>query len=429
MLRKKIAFHTFGCKLNFAEASHISRLFDKGSYEKVSFKQVADIYVIQSCCITGAAEKKCKTAIRQAVKKNPEAIIAVIGCYSQINPDEIADISGVDIILGTNEKYRIKEYIENLIDKKSSAVINNSGDTESFTPSYSVTDRTRCFLKIQDGCDYFCSYCTIPLARGRSRSNTIAATVETAKEIAKTDIKEIVLTGINIGDFGKNNNETLTGLLRELDKIDGIDRIRISSIEPDLLKNEIIEFIAQSDKFLPHFHVPMQAGSDKILKAMNRRYDKKFFEEKVKKIKSLMPYSCIATDVLTGFPSETEEDFNETYNFIKGLDISYMHVFTFSERKNTKAEKIAEKVTEKLKHQRSKMLHELSEYKKSIFYRQNINRKSSVLFESSNINGFMSGFTENYIKVKTRYNRELINKIINVTLENIGNDNNFVVEL
>ena len=429
---KKIAFKTFGCKLNYAETSQISRHFNRNEFELVDFKEKADIYVINSCLVTAIAEKKCRNAIRQAFNRNPEALISVIGCLSQLKPIEIAKIKGVDIVLGNDEKYNLLHFIKNNTAYKHSIPINTQCNVcyvsekidklKTFVHSYSLGSRTRSFLKIQDGCDYFCSYCTIPLARGPSRSNTIAGIMADVREIAASNIKEIVLTGVNIGEFGKDNNESLFQLINELDKFDGIQRYRISSIEPNLLSDEIIEFVSKSDKFLPHFHIPLQSGSDKILKLMNRRYCREVFEDRVIKIKKLIPHCCIAADVIVGFPGETQKDFDETYNFIEKIDVSYIHVFTYSERPNTQALKIKDKVHSNIKKQRSEKMHQLSYNKKKYFYEKNKNLKSKVLFESSNINGFMYGFTENYIKVKSKYNPSLVNKILDVEFK----DNLFI---
>ncbi|MCD6112229.1 MAG: tRNA (N(6)-L-threonylcarbamoyladenosine(37)-C(2))-methylthiotransferase MtaB [Bacteroidales bacterium] len=423
MKKTKIAFNTFGCKLNFSETSSISKKFNKDKYQIVNFNEKADIYIIHSCSVTANAERKCRFAIHQANKKNPEAKIALMGCYAELHHDDLLKIQGVDIVLGNVEKYNIVDYIEK---NKILKTIPDVNKTESFHPAYSLGDRTRSFFKVQDGCDNFCTYCIIPYARGRSRSNTIDETIKTAKEIAATEIKEIILTGVNIGDFGRKNGESFLGLIKELDKIKGIDRIRISSIEPDLLSDEIIEFVAKSKKILNHFHIPLQSGSDKILKQMHRKYDTEFFSGRIKKIKSLMPEACIAIDLITGFPGESDEDFQQTYNFLNNLELSYLHVFTYSDRPGTVAAKIKDKVNSKIKKFRSKELHILSDNKKKEFYKQNIGNKSKVLFESGNIDGYMHGFTENYIKVKTKYNPDLVNKIIDVELKDIDKEGIFV---
>jgi len=373
--------------------------------------------------VTAVAEKKCRAAIRQAHKQNPEAKIAVIGCFPELKPEELRQMEGVDLVLGHTAKFHLLEELENL-GRPSHFEIK-----EEFIPSYSWGDRTRSFLKIQDGCDYFCTYCTIPFARGRSRSDTIGNVLKNAGEIARHGVHEIVLTGVNIGDFGKQGGESFFGLIKELDKVNGIDRIRISSIEPDLLRDEIIEFVAGSGKFLPHFHIPLQSGCNKILKAMHRKYDCELYQNSIRKIKSLMPFACIAADVIVGFPGETEDDFDETLNFIQHLDISYLHVFTYSKRDNTVAAKMAEMIPEKIRKQRSEKLHALSCNKKQIFYLQNQGRQVNVLFESDHTDGYMHGFSENYIRVKTRYNPALVNTIQPVLLLNPDPDGCYIDEL
>ena len=428
MSAKRIAFQTFGCKLNFAETSTIARQFREDGYEVVEYRDEADIYVINSCVVTGNAEKKCRSAIRQAKRRNPGAIIAVVGCLSQIKEDELAKMEEVDILAGNEEKFRLAELLNK--NPEPGACFRQVGDinkSEAFTPSWSSGYRTRSFLKIQDGCDYFCTYCTIPFARGRSRSATIADTIRTAKEIAASDIREIVLSGVNIGDYGKQHDESFYKLIQELDKVDGIDRIRISSIEPDLLDEEMISFVANSEKFLPHFHIPLQSGSDKILKSMKRKYKREVFAKRVNEIREHMPKACIAADVIIGFPGETEEDFRETYDFLNRMDISYMHVFTYSERPGTKATGLNGKITNAVKKERSRRLHELSDIKKAVFYKQNIGTKAFVLFESDNSGGFMHGFTGNYLKVKTPYKKELVNEIIPVQLERQDEEGVFIM--
>ncbi|MCD4724507.1 MAG: tRNA (N(6)-L-threonylcarbamoyladenosine(37)-C(2))-methylthiotransferase MtaB [Bacteroidales bacterium] len=428
MSAKRIAFQTFGCKLNFAETSTIARQFREDGYEVVKYRDEADIYVINSCVVTGNAEKKCRSAIRQAKRRNPGAIIAVVGCLSQIKEDELAKMEEVDILAGNEEKFRLAELLNK--NPEPGACFRQVGDinkSEAFTPSWSSGYRTRSFLKIQDGCDYFCTYCTIPFARGRSRSATIADTIRTAKEIAASDIREIVLSGVNIGDYGKQHDESFYKLIQELDKVDGIDRIRISSIEPDLLDEEMISFVANSEKFLPHFHIPLQSGSDKILKSMKRKYKREVFAKRVNEIREHMPKACIAADVIIGFPGETEEDFRETYDFLNRMDISYMHVFTYSERPGTKATGLNGKITNAVKKERSRRLHELSDTKKAAFYKQNIGTTAFVLFESDNSGGFMHGFTGNYLKVKTPYKKELVNEIIPVQLERQDEEGVFIM--
>jgi len=428
MQKKRIAFHTLGCKLNFSETSTISRQFSKDEFETVDFVQQADVYVIHTCSVTAAAERKCKSAIKQAVKRNPRASVAVIGCAVQANPEMFKRMQGVTWVLGNEEKFRLGNIVNSATREQTAAsgieseisnksIVNRSTE---FIPSYSANDRTRSFFKVQDGCDYFCTYCSIPLMRGRSRSDTIENTLKVAREIAGTGVKEIVLTGVNIGDFGKANNENFIELLHGLDEVDGYDRIRISSIEPELLSDEIIRFVAGSKKILPHFHIPLQSGSDKILAAMRRKYLREVFASRVSIIKELMPGACIAADVIVGFPGETDDDFDDTYRFIKNLDVSYLHVFTYSERPGTKANAMAEAVNDSTRKKRSQMLHKLSEEKKNRFYRSQKGLTFNVLFESDEADGYMFGFTENYIKVMTAYNQQFINKIVPVRL--LGKD-------
>ncbi|MFN2395559.1 MAG: tRNA (N(6)-L-threonylcarbamoyladenosine(37)-C(2))-methylthiotransferase MtaB [Bacteroidales bacterium] len=427
---KKIAFQTLGCKLNFSETSTISRQFSEGGFEQVNFSDPADIYVINSCSVTQNAEKRCKTLIRQALKKNPDAHVAVIGCFSQLNPEEIKTIPGVDIVLGNSDKFNLFEHIKSM-DKSSGASENNVDvavdEPDLFVPGFSMDDRTRSFFKIQDGCDYFCSYCTIPMARGRSRSNTIAQTIETATQIAQTNMKEIVLSGVNIGDFGKEHGEDFAGFLKELIKIKGLERIRISSVEPDLLTDEIIELVAASSQLMPHFHIPLQAGSDNLLKDMGRRYDTALFTSRVNKIISLMPNACIAADLIVGFPTETEELFRESYEFIRKLDISYVHVFTYSERDNTRAIKMENSVHPSERARRSKIMQQLSTHKKQFFYKENKGTSSVVLWEKEHVKGFMYGFTENYIKVKRPFNPAKVNTLEKVTLNHLDEDGVYLV--
>ncbi|MBI9038990.1 MAG: tRNA (N(6)-L-threonylcarbamoyladenosine(37)-C(2))-methylthiotransferase MtaB [Bacteroidales bacterium] len=428
MNKKKVAFQTFGCKLNISESSTISRDFVENGFELVSYKDKADVYVINSCLVTAIAEKKCRAAIRQAHKRNSNAIIAVIGCFSELRSDEISKIPGVNYILGNNEKFNLLNYVLNNEDISVKIEMSGLKNDNKFNPSYSTDGHTRSFFKIQDGCDYFCTYCIIPFARGRSRSDTIENTIKAAEEIGKTDFKEIILTGVNIGDFGKNNNETFFDLIKQLDKVSGIERIRISSIEPELLSDEIIEFIASSEKILPHFHIPLQSGSNTILKAMKRKYNRELFSERIKKIKQLIPDACIAIDVIVGFPDETDEDFSDSYKFIEQSQISYIHVFSYSDRPDTLASKMKNKVSNSIKKQRSKELHLLSEKMKLSFYRQNINKKAKVLFESDCKEDYIFGYTENYIRVKTKIDKSLINKIIQVRLKEIDKDSVFKIE-
>jgi threonylcarbamoyladenosine tRNA methylthiotransferase MtaB len=427
---KKIAFQTLGCKLNFSETSSISRQFGEDGFEQVSFSDPADIYVINSCSVTKNAEKRCKTLIKQALRKNPDAHVAVIGCFSQLNPEEIRAIPGVDIVLGNSDKFNLFEHIQDLKDRSKGSV--NDIDVavqkpESFVPGFSMDDRTRSFFKIQDGCDYFCSYCTIPMARGRSRSNTIAQTIETATQIAQTNMKEVVLSGVNIGDFGKEHGEDFLGFLKELIKIEGLERVRISSVEPDLLTDEIIELVSASPQLMPHFHIPLQAGSDKLLKDMGRRYDTALFTSRVNKIKSLMPDACIAADLIVGFPTETDELFRESYEFIRKLDISYVHVFTYSERENTRALKMDKSVHPFERARRSKIMQQLSSHKKQVLYKENKGKSSVVLWEKENVKGFMYGFTENYIKVKSPFNAAKVNTLEKVELNHLDEDGVYLV--
>lgn len=420
----KIAFQTLGCKLNFSETSDMSRKFRDNGYKIVAYKDEFDYFVLNSCTVTKQADKKCRAAIRQAHKRNPKAFLVVTGCFSQLKADELIIMDGVEIVLGNAEKPDILKYIgEHIISKNKIIAVEAGKSINSFYPSYSFGDRTRSFLKIQDGCDYFCSYCIIPTVRGRSRSDTIANTVKNVTEVAKTSIKEIILTGVNIGDFGRNNNESFLELITELDKIHGIERFRISSIEPDLLNDDIIKFIPQSDKFLPHFHIPLQSGSDVILKAMNRKYKREVFYDRVAKIKTAMPNACIAADIIVGFPGETDRDFVDTFEFLKRVDVSYVHVFSYSERPGTNAAKLENKVPTEIIKSRSKSLHELSTKKKLEFYRNNIMQKCRVLFESNVDDGYIYGFTENYIRVKTPYRQDLINNIITVKLLDLDEKN------
>ena len=423
---KTVAFHHFGCKVNFAEESTLSRQFIEKGYKLIDFREIADVYVISTCIVTAVAEKKCRAAIRQAHKINPDAKIAVIGCYSELKKDEIAKMDGVNVILGHTGKFNLLEAIEQeSIEIETEVKPYTSHD---FIPSFSYGDRTRSFLKIQDGCDYYCAYCTIPLARGHSRSDTIGNVLQSVREVIETGIKEIVLTGVNIGDFGRLNNESFIDLLKSLDDIKDIQRIRLSSIEPDLLSDEIIDFIGQSERIMPHFHIPLQSGSDHVLKAMKRKYNKDLFASRVQKIRSILPLACIASDVIIGFPGETDEDFSETVELIERLDISYLHVFSYSSRENTLASKMTDLVQDKIKKQRSGILHDLSEKKKKSFYLKNQGHEAHVLFESDNSNGFMHGFTGNYVKVSTLYNPEFVNQIKTVKLEQLDKDLNYLVK-
>ena len=415
---KRIAFHTLGCKLNFSESSTIKRDFIKRGYEPVNYKECADYYVLNTCSVTENADKEARKLIRQAKRINPYSTVAVIGCYAQLKPNEIAEIDGVDIVLGANEKFNILKHLEIHHLKNETKVIHKKINYDKkFVPSYSINERTRSYLKIQDGCDYTCSFCTIPLARGKSRSETIANTVKIAKNISRSDSREIVLTGVNVGDFGKDSKETLFDLVQQLDLLKDIDRFRISSIEPNLLTNDIIEFSSTSKKFMPHFHIPLQSGSDKILSKMRRRYTSDLFKDRVLEIKSKIPHASIGVDVIVGFPTETDTDFLTTYNFINSLDISYLHVFTYSERANTDSITYEQVVPKETRAERSKMLHILSSKKNRYFNDQFINQIRPVLFESIK-KGQLVGHTDNYIEVRSNLNPQLINKIQNVKLCN-----------
>ncbi|NEM98848.1 tRNA (N(6)-L-threonylcarbamoyladenosine(37)-C(2))-methylthiotransferase MtaB [Pontibacter burrus] len=421
---KKVAFYTLGCKLNYSETSTIGRIFQERGFEKVEFTDTPDIYVINTCSVTDNADKKCRKIVKEAQKHSPNAFITILGCYAQLKPKEIAEIPGVDAVLGAAEKFQLVDILEGFT-KKEKAEVHASpiSEANTFHNSYSFGDRTRTFLKVQDGCDYSCSFCTIPLARGNSRSDTIENVVRSANEIAESDVKEIVLTGVNTGDFGLQDGkrvETFYDLVKELDKVEGIERFRISSIEPNLLKDEIIEFVSQSNRFMPHFHIPLQSGSNKILKLMRRRYQRELYADRVAKIKELMPHCCIGVDVIVGFPGETEEDFLETYNFINGLDVSYLHVFPYSERENTLAPEMPGKVTIKERNRRADMLRILSEKKKRFFYEQNTGREFTVLFEDDVKDGVMEGWTENYVRVAAKYDPVLVNELKHVRLTGIN---------
>jgi len=423
-MQKSVAFYTLGCKLNFSETSTISRQLENFGFVKKEFTESADVYVINTCSVTDHADRKCRKVVKEALKYNPHAYVVIVGCYAQLKPEEIANIPGVDLVLGAAEKFNLVQYLSESYQKTDKAIIQNKNikETNIFIPGFSVGDRTRSFLKLQDGCDYFCSFCTIPLARGKSRSHTIEDTLKVVREVAATNIKEAVLTGVNLGDFGVQNNESFFHLLLEMDKIEGIERYRISSIEPNLLTDEIIEFVARSNKFMPHFHIPLQSGSNTILKSMRRKYLRELYVEKVEKIKNLMPHCSIGVDVIAGYPGETDEEFLETYNFINGLDVSYLHVFPYSERSNTTAAKLKGKVHQFKRNERTDMLRILSEKKKQAFYMQNIGRVANVLFEKEETGRKMYGFTENYIKVETDYDPLLINEISTVMLSGINPD-------
>ena len=421
---KRVAFHTLGCKLNFSETATISRDFICHGFKKVDYRDEADIYVLNTCSVTENADKEARKLIRQAKRRNPDSSVAVIGCYAQLKPNDIAAITGVDMVLGAEEKFNLLNHLDTIDLNGGTKVIQSEIDhVHNFTPSYSSGERTRSFLKVQDGCDYTCSFCTIPLARGKSRSDSIENTMKVAKEIAQTDTRELVLTGVNIGDFGKGTSETFFDLIQQLDTLDGIDRIRISSIEPNLFRDEIIEFCASSQKFMPHFHVPLQSGSDKILGDMRRRYKRDLYKNRVEKIKSVLPDACIGVDVIVGFPGETNNDFLNTYNFLNELEISYLHVFTYSERPGTDAVEMGEVVSKEKRAERSRMLHILSDKKHRLFHDQFVNQRRPVLFENMK-NGKLLGHTDNYIQIQTDGTPDLINTIHPVKLS--GNYGRFV---
>ncbi len=418
MENKKVAFYTLGCKLNYSETSSIGRLFKDAGYDTTAFNSRADVYVINTCSVTDNADKKCRKVVKEALKHSPNAYITIVGCYAQLKPKEIAEIPGVDMVLGAAEKFNIIEHINDLTKQEKTIVYNGPIDeTNQFVSAYSIGDRTRTFLKVQDGCDYSCTFCTIPLARGGSRSGKIEDIVRQAEEIAASGVKEIVLTGVNIGDFGIRDGkreDRFLDLVKALDEVEGIDRIRISSIEPNLLSNDIIEFVAQSKRFVPHFHMPLQSGSNKILSLMRRRYKRELYTERVAFIKSLMPNCCIGVDVIVGFPGETREDFIDTYNFLNDLDISYLHVFTYSERENTIAAQMDGAVPGAQRSDRSKMLHILSEKKRRAFYESQLGETGDVLFEADAKDGYMHGFSKNYVKVRTLYDPLLVNEVVPV---------------
>ena len=432
---KTVAFHTLGCKLNFAETSTIARLFKEKGFIKKSFLEPADVYVINTCSVTENADNECKSIVKSALLKNPEAFVAVVGCYAQLKPEEISKIEGVDVVLGATEKFKLLNYIH-LSGKHLHAQIHNCeiSDANFFVDAYSVGDRTRSFLKVQDGCDYSCTFCTIPLARGKSRSDLIENVIRNANKIASEGVKEIVLTGVNIGDFGKGQlitedlkkkkEVTFLDLIIALDEVKGIERFRISSIEPNLLKDQIIDFVSKSKKFVPHFHIPLQSGSNVLLKLMKRRYHKELYADRINKIKTLMPDCCIGVDVIVGFPGETDELFLETYNYLNNLDLSYLHVFTYSERDNTEAIDLPNQVSIVERKRRNKMLRILSAKKLRLFYEQQKGKILSVIFENENKKGFMYGFTQNYVKVKYPFDETLCNSILNVTILDFDEEGN-----
>ena len=427
--RKKVAFYTLGCKLNFSETATIARNIQDEGFDRVEFSDFSDIYVINTCSVTENADKRFKTIVKQAQRANASAYIVAVGCYAQLQPEELAAVNGVDLVLGATEKFKITDYL-NQLTKNDTAAIHSCeiADADFYVSSYSVGDRTRAFLKVQDGCDYKCTYCTIPLARGISRSDSLQNILDNAKNIANQGIKEIVLTGVNIGDYGKGeygnkkHEHTFFDLVQALDTIDGIHRLRISSIEPNLLKDETIDFVANSNSFVPHFHIPLQSGSNVMLKAMRRRYMKELYVDRVEHIKRVLPDACIGVDVIVGFPGETDEIFLETYNFLNELDISYLHVFSYSERPNTHAATLPNEVSKYVRSKRSKMLRGLSVKKRRAFYESQINTTHTVLFEGENKEGYIHGFTENYVKVKSPWDPSLVNSLHNVDLTEIDSD-------
>ena len=428
-MRKKVAFYTLGCKLNFSETSTIARTFENEGFDRVAFEENADIYVINTCSVTENADKRFKSIVKQAQKVNPNAFVAAVGCYAQLKPQELADVNGVDLVLGATEKFKITDYLNDLSKNDMGEVHScEIEEADFYVGSYSIGDRTRAFLKVQDGCDYKCTYCTIPLARGISRSDTMESVVKNAKEIAAQNIKEIVLTGVNIGDYGKGefgnkkHEHTFLDLVKQLDQVEGIERLRISSIEPNLLKNETIDLVSKSRAFVPHFHIPLQSGSNDILKKMKRRYMRELYVDRVSKIKEVMPQACIGVDVIVGFPGETDAHFLETYNFLNALDISYLHVFTYSERDNTEAVEMDGVVSKNVRAKRSKMLRGLSVKKRRAFYESQLGTTHTVLFENENKEGYIHGFTENYVKVKTPWNPALVNTLHEIELTKIDDD-------
>lgn len=433
--RKKVAFYTLGCKLNFSETSTIARNFQDEGFDRVDFEEVADMYVINTCSVTENADKQFKQIVKKAMKLNDKAFVAAVGCYAQLKPEELAAVDGVDLVLGATEKFKITDYINDLSKNDMGEVHScEIEEADFYVGSYSIGDRTRAFLKVQDGCDYKCTYCTIPLARGISRSDALDNVLKNAYEISKQGIKEIVLTGVNIGDYGKGefgnkkHEHTFLDLVKALDEVEGIERLRISSIEPNLLKNETIDFVAQSRTFVPHFHIPLQSGSNEILGKMKRRYQREVYTDRVANIRKVMPHACIGVDVIVGFPGETDENFLETYNFLNEMDISYLHVFTYSERDNTEAAEMPDVVSMNVRSKRSKMLRGLSVKKRRAFYESQIGSNRIVLFESENKEGYIQGFTENYVKVKTPWNPELVNTLHEINLTRIDEDGSVRME-
>ena len=433
--RKKVAFYTLGCKLNFSETSTIARNLQDEGFDRVDFEEVADMYVINTCSVTENADKQFKQVVRKAMKLNDKAFVAAVGCYAQLKPEELANVDGVDLVLGATEKFKLADYVNDLSKNDFGEVHScEIAEADFYVGSYSIGDRTRAFLKVQDGCDYKCTYCTIPLARGISRSDALENVLQNAKEISQQNIKEIVLTGVNIGDYGKGefgnkkHEHTFLDLVQALDQVEGIERLRISSIEPNLLKNETIDFVSKSKTFVPHFHIPLQSGSNAILKLMKRRYLREVYTDRVTQIKEVMPHACIGVDVIVGFPGETEEHFLETYHFLNEMDISYLHVFTYSERDNTEAAEMEGVVPANVRAKRSKMLRGLSVKKRRAFYESQLGTVRTVLFETENKEGYIHGFTENYVKVKTPWNPELANTLHKIQLTHIDEDGSVRVQ-
>ena len=429
--QRKVAVYTLGCKLNFSESSTLARSFEEAGYARVSFEEAPDVFVINTCSVTENADKKCKQLVKKAKEINPSGYVAIVGCYAQLKPDEIAKIPGVNMVLGANEKFRLLEEVETNFESQELVVKNESiKHAHAFNPSYSAGDRTRSFLKVQDGCDYFCTFCTIPLARGKSRNASISETLTEAKKLVDSPVREVVLTGVNIGDFGQGGPENFFDLIQQLDTLEGIDRFRISSIEPNLLSNEIIDFcLKQSQRFMPHFHIPLQSGSDRILKLMRRKYDRKLFQNRVEQIKAINPDCCIGVDVIVGFPGETDEDFQETMDFLQALEVSYLHVFTYSERANTTAIKLGEPVPISVRKERSKQLHWLSDRKKQQFYHSQLGKWRTVLFEQEEDEGKMYGFTENYLKVESTFDASMVNQLVPVQMDQLTLDQTIKVTM
>ncbi len=428
---KTVAFYTLGCKLNYSETSTLGRLMEQKGYRSVDFQQGADIYIINTCSVTENADKKCRKVVREALRYAPNAYVCVVGCYAQLKPREIAEIPGVDAVLGAAEKFRLLDLLDGFVKQPQPQVIASEVDeARTFHPAHSINDRTRTFLKVQDGCNYHCTFCTIPMARGKSRSASVSSVVISARQIAATAVREVVLTGVNIGDFGIEDGRRQSrflDLVQELDRVEGIDRFRISSIEPNLLSNEIIKFVAQSQRFVPHFHLPLQSGSDRILRLMRRRYVRDLYVDRVRIIKQQMPHACIGVDVIVGFPGETDENFLDTYRFLNELPVSYLHVFTYSERANTPAATMPNPVPLPVRRERSTMLRTLSEKKRRQFYEENVGRTATVLFEEAE-GDRMHGFTENYVRVSARYDPLLVNELKNVRLRAVNEHGTMEVE-